>query len=178
MGYIRQGVQGAPHRLPVLRIGRARLRGPRLRTLRLLRLAAARLRAGDLAGRNRPARRPGLPPLPVRTPRDAASARRDLPLPGLRLGGPSNRDHPRPKENAPRIGFGVGRRSTTTSGRRPYIVKRTRRRWVGEGAVGRGCRIVGRQPHGEVATMIPDPHPPLHPLDDAFLMAERYVLRE
>jgi hypothetical protein len=44
--------------------------------------------------------------------------------------------------------------------------------------VGRGCRIVGRQPHAEVATMTPDLHPLLHPLDDAFLMAEQYVLRE
>ncbi len=42
--------------------------GARLRPLRLLRLAAARLHAGDLAGGDRPARRPGRPSLRVRPP--------------------------------------------------------------------------------------------------------------
>jgi hypothetical protein len=97
-GSITHGVQGAPHHLPFVRIGRTRHFGRGLRPLRLMRIAAGGLRAGDLGGHSWAARRPWRPPLRMRPPRDAGAARWSIPLPGLRLGGPSRgksqaRDH-------------------------------------------------------------------------------------
>jgi hypothetical protein len=106
-GSIRHGVQTKPPRLPVLRIGRAPLFWTRLRPLRLLRVAAARLHAGDPAGRNRPARRPGHPPMRLRAPRDAEAARRGVSLPGVPLGGPALRgsSRRRTKKGSPMVGY-------------------------------------------------------------------------
>jgi hypothetical protein len=58
--------------------------------LLLVRAAARRLHAGDVAGNSRPARRPGLPPLRVRPPGDARAARWSVPLSGVPLGGASD----------------------------------------------------------------------------------------
>jgi hypothetical protein len=88
---IKQALQGAPHHLPVLRIGRACPFGTGLRPVRLLRNASARLRAGDLAGDSLPARHSGHPPLRVRPSRNARAARRGVSLPGMRVRGLARR---------------------------------------------------------------------------------------
>src|SRR5918998_2524365 len=104
---LHQGVQAGSDHLPVLRIGLARLQGTRLRPLRLLRVASARLPARDLARRGWPPRRPGRPRLRVRPSRDAQPARRRVPLPGVRLGGLARRGSSRrpTKKGSPMVRY-------------------------------------------------------------------------
>ena len=93
--FIVRDVQTSPPHLPEVRVRRGAISGSCPCPLRLLRRQREPRRSGSSAADCCPTRGGRSTRLRVRPSRDAPPARRDNPLPGLRLGGPSPRREPK-----------------------------------------------------------------------------------
>ena len=96
---LRCGIETRPPSLSLVRGGRLHPSGRDVDALPIVRRPLERGRARNPAEHIRPARCPRKPRLRMRPPGDAAPARRDVPLPGLRLGGPPGRCSSSPSES-------------------------------------------------------------------------------